>query len=435
MTKPSGAGAAAPLWHHSRMNARNPDVLILGGGVIGLVSALQLLRAGRSVTLLERKTVGAGSSHGNCGTITPSHAPPLAAPGVLQLALKWMTQADAPLYVKPRLDWRLLGWLTRFARRANADDYFTGMHAKAQLLNRSRRLLEELVRDEALDCEFVAGGTMYVFRDPLLFDQGSKLLGPIRAEGIEIQVLDGAAARALEPALNDSIVGGHFYPGDASLRPERYVDELARVVRALGGVIVENAEVSSFDTDGGTIRGVVTTQGRYGGRDVLMALGAWSPLLGRQLGLALPIQPGKGYSITTTNPKLWPKLPMVFRERSVCVTGWNSGYRLGSTMEFSGYDTSLNRLRLDALKRAATEYLREPWGERTVEEWYGWRPMTWDDLPLIGRAPRHDNLWLATGHGMLGVTLSAVTGHLIAELITGAEPCTDPQPVDPARFA
>lgn len=416
------------------MKTPQSDVLILGGGVIGLASALHLLRAGRSVTVLERATVGAGSSHGNCGTITPSHAPPLAAPGVLQLALKWMAQADAPLYVKPRLDWRLLGWLGQFARRANARDYFAGMHAKAQLLNRSRALLETLVREEGLDCEFVASGTAYVFRDPALFEAGTRLLDPVRAEGIPVEVLDGAAMRAREPALNDSIVGGHYYPEDARLRPERYVEELARVVRSLGGSIVEGAEITGFQRERGRVTGVVTTQGPHAGRELLMALGAWSPLLARQLGLELPIQPGKGYSITTTRPKLWPRLPMVLKERSVCVTGWDSGYRLGSTMEFSGYDRTLNRVRLDALRRAAVEYLREPWGEETIEEWYGWRPMVWDDLPLVGRAPRHDNLWLATGHGMLGVTLSAVTGRLVADLITGREPCTDPKPVDPARF-
>lgn len=417
------------------MNSRKPDVLILGGGVIGLICALNLLRNGRSVTLLERKTVGAGSSHGNCGTITPSHAPPLAAPGVIQLALKWMTQADAPLYVRPRADWRLLGWLTRFAARANADDYFAGMHAKAALLNRSRALLEQLVRDEGLDCEFVTGGTMYVFRDPGLLEAGNRLLEPLRAEGVEARIVDGAGARALEPALNDSIVGGHYYHNDASLRPERYVDELARRVRELGGVIVEGVEVTGFLREGDRLAGVETSQGRHEGREILMALGAWSPPLARQLRLRLPIQPGKGYSITTTNPKLWPRLPLVLKERSVCVTGWNSGYRLGSTMEFSGYDESLNRVRLDALRRAAGEYLREPWGEQTVEEWYGWRPMTYDDLPIIGRAPRWQNLWLATGHGMLGVTLSAVTGRLIAELIGGMDPSIDPRPVDPARFA
>ena len=145
------------------------------------------------------------------------------------------------------------------------------------------------------------------------------------------------------------------------------------------------------------------------------ALGAWSPLLARQLDLRIPIQPGKGYSITYTRPQRCPRIPLTLKERAVCVTGWNSGYRLGSTMEFAGYDASLNRTRLDALRRGAAEYLHEPEGPQVVEEWYGWRPMTYDDLPILGRAARVQNLVLATGHGMLGVTMSAATGLLIGE--------------------
>jgi D-amino-acid dehydrogenase len=148
----------------------------------------------------------------------------------------------------------------------------------------------------------------------------------------------------------------------------------------------------------------------------------------------LPIQPGKGYSITYTRPQLAPVIPMVLKERGVCVTSWASGYRLGSTMEFSGYDRSLNRTRLAALARGAAEYLHEPVGPKIEEEWYGWRPMTYDDLPILGRAPGYRNLSLATGHGMLGVTLSAATGALIAELLSGVSPSLDLKPYAPTRF-
>jgi D-amino-acid dehydrogenase len=166
----------------------------------------------------------------------------------------------------------------------------------------------------------------------------------------------------------------------------------------------------------------------------VLALGAWSPSLTRNLDFRVPIQPGKGYSITFERPAQTPVIPLVLKERSVCVTAWSSGYRLGSTMEFAGYDSSLNRGRLDALKRAAAEYLREPEGRSIVEEWFGWRPMTPDDLPLIGRAPRLENLVMATGHGMLGVSLSAITGVLVRDIVTGAPPSIDPAACDPARF-
>jgi len=157
-------------------------------------------------------------------------------------------------------------------------------------------------------------------------------------------------------------------------------------------------------------------------------------MLAKQLGLDLPIQPGKGYSITYTRPKLAPQIPLVLKERSVCVTTWSSGYRLGSTMEFAGYDTSLNRTRLDALRRGAAEYLREPEGPAVVEEWYGWRPMTPDDLPMLGRAPGIENLTLATGHGMLGVSMSAISGVLVSEVVTGKTPSLDIAPYAVTRF-
>ena len=124
----------------------------------------------------------------------------------------------------------------------------------------------------------------------------------------------------------------------------------------------------------------------------------------------------------------------MLKERSVCVTTWSSGYRLGSTMEFAGYDTSLNRTRLDALRRGAAEYLHEPEGPAVVEEWYGWRPMTPDDLPMLGRAPGTENLVLATGHGMLGVSMSAITGLLISEVVTGRPPSLDLAPYAVTRF-
>ena len=151
--------------------------------------------------------------------------------------------------------------------------------------------------------------------------------------------------------------------------------------------------------------------------------------------MPIPIQPGKGYSITYDRPARTPRRPLVLKERSVCVTAWDDGYRLGSTMEFSGYDDRLNRTRLDALERGAAEYLHEPVGPVKRQEWCGWRPMTPDDLPLLGRVPGHNNLWLATGHGMMGVGMSAGTGRLLADLMLGREPAIDPAPYAPARFA
>jgi D-amino-acid dehydrogenase len=414
----------------------DPDVLILGAGVVGLACAHYLLRAGRTVHVLERGRAGQATSKGNCGTITPSHAPPLAAPGMVARGMKWMLDPAAPFYVRPRLDGELANWLWRFARRCNRTDWWPTARARAALLEASRTLIEDdLVRGQGLECGFEASGLRYVFRDPAALEQALLDLPALAELGIAVSALGGAELEGLEPCLRPGVAGGLQFPHDAHLRPERLSAELARSVLALGGTIEEGVSVQGFETAGDRVVAVATDRGSRYGRDVLSALGPWSPALLRLLGLRVPIQPGKGYSITTARPSVAPTVPIVLKERSVCVTAWADGFRLGSTMEFAGYDESLNRRRLDAITRAATEYLHEPLGAGPREEWFGWRPMVWDDLPLLGRAPRLANLWLAAGHGMLGVTMSAVTGHLLADLITGRAPIVDPAPYSPGRFA
>jgi len=413
----------------------NDDVLILGGGAIGLATALSLLEAGRGVRILEAATVGGATSHGNCGTITPSHAPPLAAPGVPLRALKWMFTPDAPLYLKPRIDPALWQWLLRFTARCNPRDWLASTRARAAILDDSRARLKDWVGRYGLECEFGETGLDYVFRDPRNFDYYVRECGPLNGLGIATEVIEGEAYLRQEPSLREGIVGAVRFPDDAHLRPDRYVAELARVVRERGGAIEEGCRVESLQPDAGGVVVRVAGGGERRGRDAVVAMAAWTPALIRPLGLRLPIQPGKGYSITWPKLALAPKRPIVLKDRSVCVTAWGSGFRLGSTMEFSGHDGTLNEVRLAALERAAHEYLRQPPDSGAVrEKWYGWRPMTWDDLPALGRSPKHPHVWLAAGHGMLGISMSAASGQLLADLMTGRAPAIDPAPYRVERF-
>jgi D-amino-acid dehydrogenase len=417
------------------MDATNSDILILGGGVVGLSCALYLLKAGASVRVLEQGTPGCGSSHGNCGTITPSHAPPLAMPGMIGVALRSMLTAEAPLYLNPRFDGPRLRWLLGFARHCNWGDFQRATMARSAILSRSRLLLGELVRDDKLDCEFTEEGVLYVYRSSKkrAADEHHHAAMLDRL-GIEVQRLRGDDVEAMEPALKPGVVGGLFHPGDARLRPDRYVAELARRVRELGGVIETGARIENFTTDNGRISQVHSSRGAFLADRVVLALGAWSPLLGKTLGLRLPMQPGKGYSLTYSRPARAPKHALVLREAAVCVTTWDSGYRLGSTMEFSGYAEGLNRTRIDALRRGAANGLHEPEGPQLLEEWWGWRPMSVDEVPIIGPSTRWSNLLLATAHGMLGVSMSTATGELIASMLGGPASPVDATPFAPARF-
>ena len=416
------------------MNPPHDDVLIIGGGAIGLATALALLDAGRGVRILEAGAVGGGASHGNCGTITPSHAPPLAAPGVVAQALRWMFTPDAPLYLKPRVDPALWHWLLRFAARCNPRDWRQSTQARAALLNDARARLADWVSRYDLQCEFEEEGLDYVFRDPRRFQQYVDESVVLKTFGIATQVFGGTDYEREEPAMLPGMAGAIRFPGDARLRPDRYVAELARVVRERGGVIEEQCRVDRLEPTSDDVR-LATSQGERKGGDAVIALGAWTPAFARRLGIRAPIQPGKGYSITYSRPARVPRHPMVLKDRSVCVTVWGSGFRLGSTMEFSGHDDTLNATRLAALERGAREFLREPVGAEVHERWCGWRPMTWDDLPLLGRAPGQRKVWIAAGHGMLGISMSTATGQLMADLMTGRPPAFDPSPYRPERFA
>ena len=416
------------------MNPPHDDVLIIGGGAIGLATALALLDAGRGVRILEAGAVGGGASHGNCGTITPSHAPPLAAPGVVAQALRWMFTPDAPLYLKPRVDPALWHWLLRFAARCNPRDWRQSTQARASLLNDARARLADWVSRYGLQCEFEEEGLDYVFRDPRKFQQYVDESVVLKTFGIATQVFGGTDYEREEPAMLPGMAGAIRFPGDARLRPDRYVAELARVVRERGGVIEEQCRVDRLEPTSDGVR-LATSQGERKGGEAVIALGAWTPAFARRLGIRAPIQPGKGYSITYSRPARVPRHPMVLKDRSVCVTVWGSGFRLGSTMEFSGHDDTLNATRLAALERGAREFLREPVGAEVHERWCGWRPMTWDDLPLLGRAPGQRKVWIAAGHGMLGISMSTATGQLMADLMTGRPPAFDPSPYRPERFA
>ena len=419
------------------MQQKPEDIVVVGAGVVGLASALALLEAGRGVRVIDAGRIGGGASHGNCGTITPSHAPPLAAPGMVGVALRWMLTPDAPLYIKPRIDLPLWRWLLGFATRCNDRDWRRAAQGKAALLNDSRARLGQWVRDYGMQCEFAEAGVDYVFRDARAFAAEEHEIELLRALGVPVEAIDGARYESMEPALKPGVAGVMRFDGDAVLRPDRYVAELARLVRERGGEIVEHCAFEGVEARNGGVS-LRTSQGTIDAREVVFALGAWSPKQAAAIGfpaLRRAMQPGKGYSITYSAPSLVPRRPIVLRERSVCVTAWGSGYRLGSTMEFSGYDEGLNERRLAALERGAAEYLHQPVGPEVREKWYGWRPMSIDDVPLIGRVPGRDGLWIATGHGMMGVSMSAATGQLIADLISGNAPAVDPAPYSPARFA
>ncbi len=418
------------------MNGDRGVATIVGGGVVGTACAYYLAKAGWSPVIVERGKVGAGCSHGNCGYISPSHVLPLAGPGAVGATLKAMLSAKSPFYIRPRLDPALWSWLFRFWRRCNERDMLAAGRAIGALLESSAALYRGLIADEPLDCEFETRGLLFVFHTQAELEHYAHTDKLLR-ERFEMPAVryDADALVRLEPALKPGAAAGAWhYPGDAHLRPDKLLAAWRRANERWGVKIVENCEVTGIVREAGRFRALRTSQGEIAGAACVVAAGAWTPLLRRELGCRIPIQPGKGYSITMPRPARCPTIPMIFHEHRVAITPMQSAYRIGSTMEFAGYDATLSRRRLALLTDAARLFLHEPTAAPVQEEWFGWRPMTYDSLPIVGPVPATPNLYIAAGHGMLGVSMATGTGKLIGELVSGARPHVDPAPYAATRF-
>jgi D-amino-acid dehydrogenase len=410
------------------------EVIIIGGGVVGLACAHYLAQNGRAVRVIEQGTIGAGASHGNCGLVFVSDLVPLCVPGAVRKEVCGMLRRNSPLYIKPTLDPARLGWLLRFAGRCRAGCLPHAVRARASILKSSALLFDQLIQQRAFEAEYEQRGVLLVFRSESAMQGYEWVNALLEPYGLAAEALVGKALSAVEPALRPDVYGAWHHRADRHLRPDRLLQSWKRFLTAAGVAIEENCGLIRLETSGDRIVAAATAKGERTAASWVLAAGVWSAAIARQLNVRLPLQPGKGYSITMERPTACPQIPCYLYERRVVATPWPSGYRLGGTMEFSGLSLTLNAQRLHALRTAAGEYLRDPLGHPLVEEWAGLRPMTTDDLPVIGPAPGLRNLWIATGHGMLGVTAAPATGKLVQEMVCGQAPHIDPAPFRVGRF-
>lgn len=411
------------------------SAVVVGSGVIGTACAHYLMRSGWKVTMIDRGAPASGSSHANCGFVCPSHVLPLAEPGMVGQAIRSLLKRNSPFAIKPRLDPALWAWLLKFARRCNEHDMIEGGRGIQPLLLSSRELYRQLVRDEALDCEFEEHGMLFAYRDGEALEAYAAT-DRLMTETFQCpaQRLDGEQLVAMEPALKPGLAGGWYYRDDAHLRPDKLMSAWHRVLKQGGVTIEAHCPVDGFARRNGRAVGVVAARAALVADVFVIATGAWTPTFSRQLGCRIPIQPGKGYSLTMPRPSVCPRIPLIFPETRVAVTPFQSGYRLGSTMEFAGYDESIRPERLKLLEDGAAPYLREPYCEPVEERWYGWRPMTYDSVPIIDRSPKYENVYIVAGHNMLGLSMAPATGKLVAEMVNGTATHLDPRPYRVGRF-
>jgi D-amino-acid dehydrogenase len=413
-------------------------VLVIGGGVIGLCTAYYALQKGHHVTVLERGGPDRDCcSLGNAGLIVPSHFVPLAAPGVVAAGLRMLLNPASPFYIRPRLDRRLFEWGWRFYRAANAAQVARAAPLLRDLCLASRACFEELAALSENDFGLVQKGLLVLCKTQERLHEEGEVAEAARKLGLGAEVLAPEEVARLEPGLRMEIAGAIRFTEDAHLVPPRLLDWLARAVEAGGARICWSTEVTGWRAGKGRVEAVRTSQGEFSAEEYVLAAGSWSPELARGLQLRLPLQPGKGYSVTLPEPKRRPSTPMILSEARVAVTPMGAALRFAGTMELAGLDPSINARRVEAILRAVPAYLPEfgPEDFRGVPAWSGLRPCSPDGLPYLGRVGRYANLSVATGHSMMGVTLGPITGRLLAEILSGEPTSLDASALSPDRYA
>ncbi|MDE2722218.1 MAG: FAD-dependent oxidoreductase [Gemmatimonadota bacterium] len=396
------------------------EILIVGGGAIGVCSAYYLNAAGRDVALVDKGDICSGCSYGNGGLVVPSHSIPLSAPGVVSQSLKWMLNPESPFYIKPRLDRDLISWLWHFRRACNETHVARATPVIRAMNMASVALFEEMIALEGMDFGFEKRGTITAYRTERGLAKAVKDARFLSEMGVETRVLNADEIVALNPGIRIRVLGGIFFPEDAHLVPHRFVRGLADYVGGKGVRIHRETEVLGFEISRGRVVAVKTTRGDFQAEHIILAGGSWSPVIAKDLRINLPIQPAKGYSITFKRPDACPTVPFSLGEAKVGITPMGDMLRFAGTLELAGLDFSINQRRVQAILRAVPDYFPDlsPDYLDMIEIWCGLRPCTPDGVPFLGRAPGVENVIVAAGHAMIGISLGPVTGKLVAELIS-----------------
>ena len=408
---------------------RTADVAVVGGGAVGVCTALELARRGASVILLERGPgLAWGCSAGNAGIVGSSHVVPLADPTAVRDGIRWMTRPDSPFFVRPRP--RVLPWLLRFTAAASP-----------ARVERHRAVLQELASHSAalharfdaagLDAGYRRRGLLNVYRSETAFARARDALVQTSDNGVPRRVVTPGE---LMPALASEMAGAILDPDEAHCDPRRFVDAVGTLAADEGVDVRTGVELLAVRRRGARIDSLWTTSGDFVADELVVAAGVWSGGLAGSLGLRLPLEGGKGYHVDVDARPGDPDLPVWLHENRVVITPLEGRLRLAGTMELTGTDRGVDPRRVEAIVAAARRAVPRLGSRPTLEVWRGLRPCTPDGLPVIGRVPDLENAILATGHGMWGLQLAPVTGRLVAAIAAGVEPEHDLLPLRPERF-
>lgn len=412
-------------------------ILIIGAGVIGLSTAYYAIQRGYRVTILERGPADhEGCSYGNAGMVVPSHFVPLAAPGMVALGLKWMWNPESPFYIKPRLNLELLNWSLKFWRASTKEHVSRSAPLLRDLHLASRVCFEEFAAISTNDFGLVKKGLLLLCKTEHTFDEEIKAAEQARKLGVPADVLDAKQTAALDRNVRMDIAGSIYFPKDCHLTPSRFMAGLKQRLDQAGVHFSWDTEVTGWRVGGHRIEAVHTAESDFTADEYVLCGGSWSPVVARDLRLRIPIQAGKGYSLTLPNPRQLPAICAIFTEARVAVTPMGSSLRFGGTMEIAGLNEDINPVRVQGIIKSVPKYYPEftPNDFAGIQPWRGLRPCSPDGLPYLGRTQSFKNLSIATGHAMMGLSLGPITGKLMAEILSDEEPSLDIKLLNPERY-
>lgn len=394
--------------------------IVIGAGIVGLSTAYYLNKRGVEVEIIDAGDGTNNCSYGNAGYISPSHIIPLASPGIISQGLRWMLNPESPFYIKPRLDADLIRWGLLFKKASNTARVNAAAPVLKDLMVKSQQLYEEIIQDESIDAGYRKPGLLMICKTKEALHHEVELVEMAQKLGLDAEVLTREATEKLEPSVEYDMVGSVYFGCDAWMTPHNFMKLFQERIKESGIKIHFKKELQRIVKIGNKITEIITNEGSYSADHYVITAGSWSPLLAKQIGLRIPLQGGKGYSFMLPNPPKMTTLPSILVEGRLATTPMQDGLRFAGTMELTGLNHKVNQNRVNGIIKSIKEFMPDfravDFSE--VKTWAGLRPCTPDGLPYIGATKNSKNLYIGTGHAMLGWTLGPVTGQLLAEQIT-----------------
>lgn len=411
--------------------------IVIGGGVIGLCSAYYLQKSGWDVTVLDNSNEKINCSYGNLGMIVPSHFVPLASPGIVAKGFRWLLNSKSPFYVKPSLDFNLISWGLKFIKNATAQNVERAALPLLELNLYSKKLFKELSNQPGFDFALEEKGILMYYKTEKVAEEENHLADRARSMGVDAVVLDKKEVQQLEPETDLDILGAVHYRCDAHLYPNKLIPQLIRHLQSSGVDVQTDNPVKHIFTEKGKIKKVIASKNEYEADAFILASGAWLSGLAKHVDLKIPLMPGKGYTFTYDHPEKKLNIPAILCEARVAITPMNGHMRYGGTMEIGAPNNKVNLNRVKGIVESISKYFPDINLDVPKEKdiWYGFRPCSPDGLPYIGHSSRIENLFIAGGHSMMGLSLGPATGKIIADLANQSKTEVDIRAFNPERYS